>query len=507
MPEPADVGEYVEELNEFYTRFDVGDHQSECDAMLREVNKKTSATIVMSNSDVLAALKKAKPGKSCGPDKISANVVKHCRYELLSPMQTLFQRSLDECTVPLLWKTSEVVPVPKVKLPQVKNDLRPVALTSVLMKCLETFVKQYLCKEIGHLCDKFQFAYRKGRSVDDAVLTLLHSISSHLDKTKTYSRLLFVDFSSAFHTIKPHILLKKLYEMEVNCKLIRWIHSYLTNRPQYVKLGCVKSGHVVTNTGAPQGCVLSPILFTLYTNDCISFSEECVLLKYADDTVIIGNITDDNTSSYRCQVDSFVKWCDTNFLNLNVKKTKELIVDFRKNNDVHEPLIIKDEIVQTVNSYKYLGVFIDDKLSFTENVQYLYNRCSRRMCYLRQLADIKVTTEILGLFYKSIIESTLSFCIAAWFASASKKDQRKLHKIVRFARRLGVNPDCLLTLNHGKLYNMASKIVEDPQHPLHHCYQLLRSGKRFSAPKQRTSRFSNSFVPTSIKYLNNVKTK
>jgi hypothetical protein len=338
MPEPDDVNVYVDELNNFYARFDVGDFKSECDEVLNIVNNKASTRIIMSDDDVVKALNTAKPGKASGPDKVCARVVKNCRYELVKPMRYLFQASLDNCEVPSMWKTSEIVPVPKVKIPQVKNDLRPVALTSVLMKCLESFVKKYLCKQVQHVCDKLQFAYRARRSVDDAVITLLDSVCSHLDKSRTYSRILFIDFSSAFNTIKPHIMIRKLYDMNVNCNLIKWIFSYLTLRPQYVKLGHVRSNSIVTNTGAPQGCVLSPLLFTLYTNDCTSSFNNCIILKYADDTVIIGNIFDNDTSSYKSQVESFVKWCDSNFLDLNVRKTKEMIMDFRKDNNDHDAL-------------------------------------------------------------------------------------------------------------------------------------------------------------------------
>jgi hypothetical protein len=313
--------------------------------------------------------------------------------------------------VPRDWKTSEIVPVPKVKLPRVKNDLRPVALTSVLMKCLESFVKKTLCKEVSHVCDKFQFAYKPGRSVDDAILTLLDIICSHLDKAKTYSRVLFIDFSSAFNTIKPHIMLRKLWDMNVNGHLIKWIYSYLTERPQHVKLHNVTSGSLFTNTGAPQGCVLSPMLFTLYTSDCVSNFENCHVLKYADDTVIIGNISNNDTSSYLRQVEIFVDWCELNFLNLNVSKTKEMILDFRKDTIVHNALTIKNESVCLTDKYKYLGVYIDDKLNFAENVHNLYKKCLQRVRHLRELVNIRVDREILSLFYRSIIESVLSYSI------------------------------------------------------------------------------------------------
>ena len=205
--------------------------------------------------------------------------------------------------------------------------------------------------------------------------------------------MLFIDFSSAFNTIKPHIMMRKLYDMNVNCNLIKQIFNYLT--------------------------LPYPLIFTLYTN--ASSSSNCTILKYADDTVIIGNIWHDDISSYKNQVETFVKWCDSNFLNLNVRKTKELIMDFRKDCTDHDTLIVQNENVEIVDSYKYLGVLIDHKLRFTQNCQYLYTKCIRRVCYFRQLVNIKVQQEILTLFYRSIIESILSFCIVSWFGLSNKK--------------------------------------------------------------------------------------
>ena len=103
-------------------------------------------------------------------------------------------------------------------------------------------------------------------------LTLLHHVYKHLEKPKSYVWLPFLDFSSAFNTIQPHLMLKKLMEMDVNSYFTRWIFSFLTNRPQHVRISNstseVLSNEIWINTGAPQGCVLSPALFTLYTSDC-----------------------------------------------------------------------------------------------------------------------------------------------------------------------------------------------------------------------------------------------
>ncbi|XP_050957867.1 uncharacterized protein LOC127158969 [Labeo rohita] len=126
-----------------------------------------------------------------------------------------------------------------------------------------------------------QFAYRANRSVDDAVNMGLHYILQHLDKPGTYARTLFVDFSSAFNTIIPDILQNKLSQLSVPTSICQWITSFLTDRQQLVRLGKLTSGTRTISTGAPQGCILSPLLFSLYTNYCTSKDPSVKLLKFA----------------------------------------------------------------------------------------------------------------------------------------------------------------------------------------------------------------------------------
>lgn len=352
------------------------------------------------------------------------------------------------------------------------------------------------------MMDQLQFAYRSNRCVEDVVAVLLELICRHLDKPKTYCRILYIDFSSAFNTIQPHIMLRKLHQMNPNGNLIKWVHSYFTGRLQYVKYNDATSDTIITNVGAPQGCVLSPLLFTLYTNDCCSHSGKCAIIKYADDTVIIGAIEGNNESLYLEELDNFVNWCGHNYLNLNVKKTKEMCIDFRKERNDYCSLTIQGEDVDVVHSYKYLGVYIDDQLTFKENTQHLYKKCTKRAYHLRILNSINVDKTILSLFYKSIIESVVSYCIVIWHSSARKKDRNKLFKITRIARRMGVSCKNLNELYNESCLRMAEKIIKDNTHPLHSNYVFLRSGKRLSVPKQRTSRYGNTFVPSSIKLYN-----
>ncbi len=90
----------------------------------------------------------------------------------------------------------------------------------------------------------------------------------HLEQPDSYVRMLFIDFSSAFNTVIPHKLVCKLSDLGIDAALCAWIMDFLTNRPQNVKIGDCISSTIIMNTGMPQGCVLSPVLFTLFTHDC-----------------------------------------------------------------------------------------------------------------------------------------------------------------------------------------------------------------------------------------------
>ena len=155
-------------------------------------------------------------------------------------------------------------------------------LTSIIAKCTERLV---LIKSVANRMDPLQFAYRTKRGVQDATLTLFNLIASHLETSGTTVRVLVMDFSSAFNTIQIHVLIKKLLNLEVNPDLILWIRQFLCDRPQRVRLNgplCrdpVLSGEIVVNTGARQGCVLSPILFSIYTNEISSTNSFLTLIK------------------------------------------------------------------------------------------------------------------------------------------------------------------------------------------------------------------------------------
>ena len=153
--------------------------------------------------------------------------------------------------------------------------------------------------------------------------------SAHSLRDAKSPKILFADFSSAFNTIKPSILANILTEeFSLEPGLISWIVDFLSCRTQQVKIGIALSDTITTWIGSPQGCVLSSLIFILYTNSYISTFPNRHFIKYADDTALVSLLFDDEEDNGPV-LDFFINWCEKSNLLLNTSKTKEMEIDFR----------------------------------------------------------------------------------------------------------------------------------------------------------------------------------
>uniref|UniRef100_A0A3B3HPU9 Reverse transcriptase domain-containing protein n=1 Tax=Oryzias latipes TaxID=8090 RepID=A0A3B3HPU9_ORYLA len=295
--------------------------------------------------------------------------------------------------------------------------------------------------------------------------------------------------------------------MNVPDSTCRWITDFLTDRQQYVRLGKLVSDTRTTSTGSPQGCVLSPLLLSLYTNSCTAGHLSVKLLKFADDTTLIGLISDGDESAYRSEIARLVSWCNANNLELNALKTVEMTVDFRKAPAPLPPVILCDSPVTSVESFCFLGTIISQDLKWEQNISSITKKVQQRMYFLRQLKKFHLPEKMLVDFYTAIIESTLTSSITVWFAAATARDKAKLQRVIHSAEKvIGCHLPSLQELLISRTWRRAARIVADPSHPGHNLFRPLPSGKRLRSIRTRTSRHKNSYFPTAVSLLNSTPT-
>ncbi|KAI4873263.1 hypothetical protein NFI96_029966, partial [Prochilodus magdalenae] len=226
----------------------------------------------------------------------------------------------------------------------------------------------------------------------------------------------------------------KLSSLGLRSSLCNWVLDFLTNRPQSVRIHNLSSSTTILSTGSPQGCVLSPLLFTLLTYDCSPIHSGCHIVKFADDTAVVGCITNSDESGYRQEVEHLEGWCRKNNLCINIKKTKEMIVDFRRGRHAHLPLHVGGSAVEVVSSYRYLGVHLSNNLTWSNNTSSLVRKAHQRLYFLRRLRQAGLGSSVLRSFYRCVVESVLCSSINVWHGSCSAADRKALQRVVKAAQ-------------------------------------------------------------------------
>ncbi|KAK3522942.1 hypothetical protein QTP86_009718 [Hemibagrus guttatus] len=315
------------------------------------------------------------------------------------------------------------------------------------------------------------------------------SVPPHLDNKDTYVQMLFIEFISAFNTIIPQHLIERLSLLCLNTSLCNWILDFLTGRPQSVRIGNSFSSTTTLSTGAPQGCVLIPLLFTLLTHNCAAMHSSNHIVKFADDMTVVGLISKNDESAYREVVQRLTAWCKANSLSLNVDKKKEMVVDFRRAQSDHSPLFIDGFPVQIIKRTKFLGVHLAENFTWSLNTTSSTKKSHQRLYFLRRLRKAHLPPPILTMFYRGTIESVLSSCITAWFGNCTVSDRKTLQQIVKTAEKIiGVSRPSITDMYTTRCIRKANSIVDDPKHPSHtlHPHAVWKEIPKHSGPHNQT---------------------
>ncbi len=389
--------------------------------------------LTLSVADVTRSFKRVNIRKAVGPDGIPGRVLKACAFQLAGVFTDIFNLSLSLSVVPSCFKKSTIVPIPKKNKITCLNDWRPVALTPIFSKCFEKLVREHICSVLPASLDPLQFAYCSNRSTDDAIAFTLHTALSHLENKNTYVRMLFVDYSSAFnHTgcEGPDSRTEQI-SVQLDPGLPDRQKSGGQNGQQH--LISPDPQHWCTAGLRPQPTPVLPVHTRLYSNTQLQCHRQI------DDTTVIGLSTDNDETAYREEVSTLTKWCQENHLSLNIDKTKELVVDYRRQSREHTPITIDKTPVERVTSFKFLGVHIIKDLTLSAHTDAVLKKAHQRLFFLRRLRKFGTSPRILRSFYTCTVESILTGCITAWFGNSTAGNRRALQRVVRTATLLEVS--------------------------------------------------------------------
>ena len=275
-------------------------------------------------------------------------------------------------------KLARVVPIYKSGPKNVKSNYRPISNLCSINKIFEILTSRRLLSffENFNVLSSYQYGFRELSSTNLAIFNLTNDILKTFN-SKQFTIALFLDLKKAFDTVNLDILLHKLSFYGVRGNVLSFIRSYLTNRRQYVNVNGSSSGVKDVSVGVPQGSVLGPLFFNIFINDICKISSAKKIL-FADDAVFY--ITDSSFQSCIYKLNQLInqlsEWLLNNKLIANVSKTKLMVFTPKHIKDLPD-IYFNNEILEWVTNIKYLGMIIDNDLSFISHSRQVFRKLSK----------------------------------------------------------------------------------------------------------------------------------
>ena len=397
----------------------------------------------MNHDIILDAMSKLNSKNSCGPDKISTNLLKFVAPNLLIPLTHLFNLSFKTGFIPPCLKTALIKPIFKKGDTDKFTNYRPISLLSPFSKLLE----KVACSQIMRYLNKFkllyehQYGFRRGHSTEHPVVHLLDRIYKAFENPSgsKYTLAIFIDLTKAFDTCSVEILLSKLNHYGFRDVANLWFKNYLTGRTQFTSVRGENSSLRDILCGVPQGSILGPILFILLINDLPNASKFFSLL-YADDTTL--EMSSQNLIELyldaKIELDKIADWFRANKLTLNISKTKYILfrdksqyVDFSGLN-----LSIENEEIERIGEdckekfFKFVGVHLDEHLTWQYHINHVRGKAASANYALSKLRNL-LPMNVKYTIYNSLFRSHIEFNILCW----GRSQYKDIHKITTLQKR------------------------------------------------------------------------
>ena len=388
---------------------------------------------------------------------VNMKTLKLIKYQISKPLSHIFNLSVTTGVFPAKLKTSKIIPIFKAGDRTSCDNYRPISLLSSISKVLEKIVAKALVNHLENnkLLDDNQFGFLRNRSTIHNILKLTNKIANDINNKKFVVGV-FLDLKKAFDAVRHDILLTKLQKLGIKDIALSWFTDYLSDRYQYTDIGGKKSSKKLIDISVMQGSILGPILFLCFIND-LHLATSLLTLLFADDTVCLDSDSDLPLLINRVnsEIQKLANWFRANRMAVNVGKTKFMVfrprgvkidIDLDNNGIVYNSneiglienpsKIFKLGRIHNENgdknerTYKFLGILLDEYLSFDAHCDALCSKLARSNFIISRVKNLLPLASLKSLYY-SLVHSHLLYGLPIYSCTT----QKNLNKIFRMQKK------------------------------------------------------------------------
>lgn len=380
-------------------------------------------------------LEKLQTDKSPGPDDIHPHLLNACAEAVAEPLSLIFQESYQTGILPAQWKSANIVPIFKKGNRSDPANYRPISLTAVPCKIMESIIKEQLTKylEFNDLLSEHQHGFARGRSCLTNLLETFENWTEALDQGYGLD-IIYLDYRKAFDSVPHRRLMAKLQSFGIKGRLLQWLENFLVSRTMRVGVRGTFSSRRTVQSGVPQGSVLGPLLFLLFVNELPSWIT-CQIKMFADDTKIWCKIEQQSDSTnLQKDLDKLNQWSHTWQLSFNPEKCKVMHIGHPYRTEYFMTEGPTRKKLESAEEERDLGVIVRSDLKSA-------SQCTKAATSARKIIGMvrrhfkRLDIQDFNLIYKTYIRPHVEFCIQAW-SPHLVKDIQLLENVQKAATNL-----------------------------------------------------------------------